>query len=713
MCSYGACSAFPATVIAQDALSARPSNAALRTAAWKKSSAPRRIHTHPHLAAPKAKSGIHFASVLETYTGGIHIVKIKIFAALFCFVFSFFSCASIASAQKLPPTTEARLKLLLKYESALNPEQRTLFSGSVRSALALAHQLFDPKSLSGDDDGGLQTGLRVGTQSSVKSRAVASPQFSISPAAPGHGGTNVDRSSGITKISHPEVGLQLSRWGGFSQFGSSSASCGQTIVTGYFSGPASALSAVVPFLADPSLFPSVSSVGVAFSNDGGETFTELPFLNAGPPADPSALSTFNFNVGGNTSVGCSSPQRFYAINSPFTRADLTTTTGLDGNPIQNLEFLNGVGISISSDGGEHWADPAPVIYKNENHLLDSAWLAVDPHDPNRLYVSYLDFDFSGLFLIVPETPRCPNALRIGSELVTSSDGGRTWSTPAIIREDCLASDPFLTPQGFHVASTRIAVGADGKLSAAYVLFVPIFGSDGTTVVDFKIQVNFRQSADHGRSFGPEVKVSDLVQIGDGSHSFRPAIQGFFLTPTIPVLAADPVKHGGKSTLYIAWNDGRDNPQPDLAAAFGTYNFADVVLSKSTDGGSTWSAPRPVSPTPRDFAGPGRDQFLPAIAVDREGTLAVCYYDRRNDPQNNAIDRYCSISLDRGQNFHDIRQTAKNWVPAENWDLFEFWLGDYDTIAPPFLDGGGGGIFGSFQISADSLTGVFGRSINRE
>jgi hypothetical protein len=520
--------------------------------------------------------------------------------------------------------------------------------------------------------------------------------------------------AGITKISHPEVGLQLSRWGDFSQFSSSSASCGQTIVTGYFSGPAGTLSGGVPFLADPSLFPSVSSIGVAFSKDDGETFAELPFLNAGPPLDPNANSSFNFSLGGNASVGCSSSRRFYVVNSLFTRANLTTTTGLDGNPVQNLEFLNGVGISISSDGGEHWADPAPVIYKNENHLTDSAWLTVDPHDPNRLYVSYLDFDFSGLFLIVPESPRCPDAFRIASELATSGDGGRTWSSPTIIREDCLPSDPVLfTPQGFHVGSTRIAVGADGKLSTAYVLFVPVLNADGTSVVDYKLQVNFRQSADQGRSFGPEVKVSDLVQIGDGSHSFRPGMQGFFVVPTIPVLAVDAVKHGGKETLYIAWNDGRDNPLPDLTTAFGTYNFADVLLSKSTDGGSTWSVPLPVSPTPRDFAGSGRDQFLPAIAVDRDGTLAVCYYDRRNDPQNNAVDRYCSISSDRGRTFQDVRQTARSWIPAENWDLFNFWLGDYDTIAPPFLEGGGGGIFGGFQISADGFTGVFGRSINRE
>jgi hypothetical protein len=179
-----------------------------------------------------------------------------------------------------------------------------------------------------------------------------------------------------------------------------------------------------------------------------------------------------------------------------------------------------------------------------------------------------------------------------------------------------------------------------------------------------------------------------------------------------VLAADSAKHGKKQNLYMAWADGRDNQQPDGTAFFGTYNFGDILLSRSTDGGLTWSPPRAVSPTPRDFKGLGRDQFIPSIAVDRDGTIAVCYYDRRNDPKNNAFDRYCSISQDQGQSFHDVRQSPKSWMFAENWDRLSFWLGDYDTVVAPSFDGGDG-FFGAFGVSGEDVTGIFGRSIRRE
>lgn len=627
-------------------------------------------------------------------------------AAVSTFLALFFG--SIASAQKLPPAMEARLKLFLKYESKLNAQQKDLLSRSARNTISLAHELFDATSPGGDDEGlGLLGALHEPAGSSIRSSATK--------AVPPNIGSDRNENNrtelfGAVKISHPEVGLQLSRLGSFTQAGSSTARCGQSIVTGYSSGPAFSLSEIIPFLADPSLFPSSSEMGLAYSRDGGETFTELPFLNAGPPANPALDFTFNFAVGGNASMGCSSSNRFYAVDSPFLRFNATAIPGSGG--FFNLEILGGVGINISSDGGQHWSDPAPVIFKNQSHLIDSAWLATDPNDPNRLYVSYTDLDFDAVFDFPPPpaNPRCPNSVRLAAEIVTSADGGHTWSSPAVLREDCLDSNGV--PLGFSTGPARITVGADGKLSATYVLFTPVFDANGQ-LVDQNIQINFRQSSDRARSFGPEVKVSDVVQIGDGQHVFRPAVQGFFTTNTIPVIAADATTHGDKPNLYIAWSDGRNNQQPDLTTPSGKYHFGDIFLSRSNDGGTTWSTPHAVSPQPRDFGGPGRDQFLPAIAVDHHGVLAVCYYDRRNDPQNNALDRYCSISKDQGRAFQDIRQTAQSWIPGENWDLFAFWLGDYDSVIASQNDGSDTGFFGSFGISASNVTGIVGRSVRHE
>jgi hypothetical protein len=76
----------------------------------------------------------------------------------------------------------------------------------------------------------------------------------------------------------------------------------------------------------------------------------------------------------------------------------------------------------------------------------------------------------------------------------------------------------------------------------------------------------------------------------------------------------------------------------------------------------------------------------------------------------SLDRYCSLSQDQGQSFHDVRQSPKSWMFGQNWDIFSGWLGDYDTVAAP---NDHDGFFGAFGISGDNTTGVFGRSLQRE
>ena len=605
---------------------------------------------------------------------------------------------------------------MLRLQSRLSPAQQQLLSQPVRNSIALAHQLFDPPDRPGGDDDGGQLNLSLHSPRDANTAAVKDPSFKLTSGAKAKPGVNdlllQEVQGGLAKISHPEIGLRLSRFGGFVDNESSSAQCGSNIVTAFQSETAATFSSLIPTLNAPAVITAASNIGVGFSSDGGSSFTHLPFLNVGPSVDSNqpAGSTATLTAAiGNPVAACSSAKRFYVADSPFFVGNITFFEPF----LFKEDLFTGVGINTSSDGGKTWGNTIPSVLKDADHLVDSGWLTIDPTDPNRLYVSYIDFDSEADFPFLKHpSPRCaPVSFRIAAELVTSSDGGRTWSSPRIIREDCLPIQNAL-PQGFQAGSARLAVGADGRLSAVFLLFHPLFAADGVTVVDYKLEIHARQSSNHGTSFGRDVKVSDLVQIGDGSHAFRPAVQGFFSVPTIPVIAADPTRRpGDKENLYVVWADGRDNRKPDGAAFFGTYNFGDIMLSRSADGGLTWSPPRAVSPTPRNFKGAGRDQFIPSIVVDHSGTVAVCYYDRRNDFQNNALDRYCSISQNHGQSFRDLRQSSKSWIYGQDWDRLGFWLGDYDTVTAPY--GPERGFFGAFGISGDDVTGVFGRSVTHE
>ena len=108
------------------------------------------------------------------------------------------------------------------------------------------------------------------------------------------------------------------------------------------------------------------------------------------------------------------------------------------------------------------------------------------------------------------------------------------------------------------------------------------------------------------------------------------------------VAVDRSSSPTRGTVYIAWSDGVANIVPDLPFFFGSYAYPDVRVASSTDKGTTFSTPVTVSPAPADFTGRGRDQFFPGIAVDRKGQVGVCYYDRRQSPDNTSIDRYCSV-----------------------------------------------------------------------
>jgi hypothetical protein len=163
---------------------------------------------------------------------------------------------------------------------------------------------------------------------------------------------------------------------------------------------------------------------------------------------------------------------------------------------------------------------------------------------------------------------------------------------------------------------------------------------------------------------------------------------------------------------MAWTDASRNQVPDsfsnLILGDPVYSFGDIVLSISTDGGNTWSTPNVVSPTPANFQGAGRDQFMAGVAVDAHGNLAVCYSDRRNDPNNLAIDHFCSLSTDQGQNFKDVRQTPFSWSPGHLTDVFlnSFYMGDYDAVSSD-RTGTTPGFFSTFEVQTNSNPDVFG------
>jgi hypothetical protein len=564
--------------------------------------------------------------------------------------------AGSASGQT-PLDKKGLLNKFLVNSGKIPARQSKLLSSGMQNVMHLTSAMNAKHTKAGiGDDGGLFNGP-------TKSLAAQSKGQNLTNALRAAATANAAGPGGTIRVSNPALDFVNSVTTGFTQSETSSAWCGNTIVAGYNDSGAYLRTAGANFLGAWS-FSSAS-----YSNDGGRTFVDIGFLNPGPTG-PGANSP-NF-IAGDPVVACTSPSQFY-YTSIF-------ASGQDSSG----NFFNGVAINTSSNGGQTWSAPAAAVAKDFSHGIDKPWLAADPANPLQLYVTYTDFDGS-----FPTTGTCANDFRIAVELVASGDGGNTWGAPVVMDEECGAS--------FNgVSGSNVLVGPDGKVYVAFE-FIPGLTPDN--------EIHIRTSADHGQTFGTPVVITNAV-VPNGAGGL---LQGGFRNNEFPQLAIDRTSKPSRGTLYVAWSDGRNNQVLDISSLTGTYAYPDVLVAVSTDSGQTFSNSATVSPTPPDFEGAGRDQFFPGIAVDKDGEVGVCYYDRREEGDNSTIDRYCSVSRNHGASWDEQRVSFSEWLPLHNADglINTLYIGDYDAITSDFLRGSDG-FFGTFEIQTNGNPDVFAK-----
>ena len=547
------------------------------------------------------------------------MAKIDSSRAVIVSALAIFLLATGASAQT---TVDRRvpLKKLLDGVNQLSPDVRKHLSPAMQNFLRYATAVVNSTAPAG---------------SSRSSAALATLAPSALPHNSGPGDT--------IQVSNPAMNPQGE---GYTQYTSSSAWCEDSVVVGYEDTGAF-------FRTDPTnaFGVPISLDGVSFSTNSGNTFTDIGFLTPG---------TVSANVLlGNPVVTCTNP-------SDFQYASILSTTTPDG-----ADFLVGPSVSFSNDGGKTWTSPLQAIALNAStDLADKPWLAVDPTNPRRMYLTYTHIAYLGC---------------INIELLRSTDSGKTWSAPTVIDADC-------DNQGVGmVTGSTVVVSSGAKVYVAYEFFpVP---PPGTSFVNNAIY--FAMSLDAGKTFAKPYKISDVVPGGDGIE-----LNGHVLVDEYPQLAVDRSRGKSRGDIYVTWPDGRDRIVPDASSPSGTYAYPDIFVAKCTNFGRSFRVLGAISPTPKTFSGIGRDQFLPGISVNKTGTVAVCYYDRRNDPANLRVDRYCSISRNQGTTWADRRASDLNWMPAYDPDPLDptpgNGIGKYDALTSEFLlhtDG----FFGAFEI----------------
>ena len=380
-----------------------------------------------------------------------------------------------------------------------------------------------------------------------------------------------------------------------------------------------------------------NGLGVGVSRNGGQSWTQVPLANLPRFTrcqGAAAGSDGDYERASDPWVSFGPEGDAYGVSLSFNEA---------------RDLANAILVSESRDGGASWG-PVSVIRRDTSPLIfnDKESITADYTDGRYVYVVW-----DRLEDLSPTTYKGP------TWFARTTDGGTSWEPAKVIL------DPGVNDQ---TVGNQIVVMPDGDLVNGYSLV-----KDGTR------SVAVMRSADKGANWDPQVVVSshETVRVRD-PRTREPVRTGDIL----PELASD--ERPGTDTVYMVWQDAR----------FSGGQRDQIVLSKSSDGGASWSAPKRISTVA------GTQAFTPAIRVDGAGNLGVTYYDFRNDTVASAAletDVWFLRSTDGGQTFTEERLTPVSFDMRAAPVARGFFVGDYTGLAaagqgfkPLFAQAGAGG-----------------------
>jgi hypothetical protein len=296
-----------------------------------------------------------------------------------------------------------------------------------------------------------------------------------------------------------------------------------------------------------------------------------------------------------------------------------------------------VAVYKSTDGGQSFS-PYSIAGGGTSYFLDKPLMAIDTN-PTSPHYGNLYFTFTYF------SSGATSPIYVCQITVTNPSG----ACVPIVNEGASGAMP--------------AVDANGNLYVAWEQFTT---GGGTTPID---ALYFSKSTDGGASFStpaPIVNVSPIFDSGVSNFTCnRQAIKGAIRVNDFPSIAVDTgAKSKNKGSIYVVWNDQR-NGDPD------------IFITKSTNGGSSWSTPAIVNKN-----GAGTDQFFPWVTVLPNGKVGVTYYDRSRDQNNWYIDFDLAVSINGGTTWTQSFLTQRPFPVVVNTDpiIAACYMSDYNQIS---------------------------------
>ena len=338
---------------------------------------------------------------------------------------------------------------------------------------------------------------------------------------------------------------------------------------------------------------------------------------------------------------------------------------------RNPDFFTGtfIGVADSRDRGLTWRSRLLALPPYE--LVGDPVVAADPGGT-----------FHVIMTVAPNGSSGGNAF---NWIVRSLDGGATWSAPVdggpFVDKPWINADPatgVLYEIGFALAGgtgEHVAHSLNGGLTWSKISLIGQSQQGGlaqnleiglagelylawfSTLSKGLPGVRLQRSFDRGATWDVDLPVSP-----DAAFPSFVLNGGVFAAPS-PATAVDRGSGPHRGRIYVVWEDPR-------------FGDPDIVLARSDDGGTTWSAPTRVNDdAPRN----GADQFQPWINVDMRGRVLVTFLDRRGDPANRNYALFLATSSDGGATFRRNIRVSDGFFPAGTFPTPDrVFVGDYNA-----------------------------------
>lgn len=298
-------------------------------------------------------------------------------------------------------------------------------------------------------------------------------------------------------------------------------------------------------------------------------------------------------------------------------------------------------VSRSLDGGRTFAAPQVLAADGAEFFNDKNTLTADTQDARYVYAVWDRLDMAG------------NGPTL---LARSVNAGASWEPVRTIYSPTSAAATGVA----QTIGNRIVVLPGGPQRGLLVnVFVQI---DSAAATGSTRTVRVIRSADKGSTWGPPITVAEHRAVGAVDPTGGGPIRDGSIVPAITV-AAD-------GTLWLAWQDARfSGGQRDA-----------IVVSRSVDGGLTWSLPAAAN---RDLQVAA---FTPTLTVRADGLVGLMHFDLRPNTTDTSTLFTAAWLL--------TSQGGVAWVETPVWPRFDlagapqaggFFVGDYQGLVTAGAD----------------------------